>query len=420
MKFKVLASQRNARVGEIETDHGTISTPAFVPVGTQATVKSLVSEDLDDLGASCVLANTYHLYLRPGHEVIESLGGLHKFMSYDKPIFTDSGGFQVFSLGIAMEQGIGKVIDLFADDSREEMSLNKKIENIKEQTAILDRRSFCKIDDEGATFMSHLDGTLHRWTAEKSMEIQSALGADLIFAMDECTSPTHDYEYTKKSMYRSHDWEKRSLDKFAILQSLRKSKGLYGQGLYGIIQGGQYQDLREESTRFVVENNFDGIGIGGALVSKRIMGDVLGYIKPYLDDNRPRHLLGIGGVDDILVGVSQGVDTFDCAHPTRIARRGHLLIRPESGGNIKNKWRVAVASSDWVGDSGPIDRACDCFACRNYSRSYIKHLYWAAELSYHRLATIHNLRFMIKLMEDIRESIFENKFDQFKSRWMVE
>ncbi len=250
------------------------------------------------------------------------------------------------------------------------------------------------------------------------MEIQSALGADLIFAMDECTSPTHDYEYTKQSMYRSHDWEERSLARFTKLQEERKSQGLHEQGLYGIIQGGQYEDLRQESARFVAERDFFGVGIGGALVSKKIMSDVLGYIKPFLPQNKPRHLLGIGGVDDIFVGVANGVDTFDCAHPTRIARRGHLLIRPESGGNAKNKWRVAASSGDWVGDSRAIDEGCDCYTCEHYSRSYIRHLFWAAELSYHRLATIHNLRFMTRLMEEIRDAIAENNFEKLRSKWV--
>lgn len=415
--YKILSKNKASRLGVISTAHGEINTPAFVPVGTQATVKGLISDDLDQLGSSSVLANTYHLYLRPGNQVIKDVGGLHKFMNYHKPIWTDSGGFQVFSLGIALEHGVGKVVDLFSDDSREEISLNKKLSN---QTSLLDKKSFCKVDDEGVTFMSHLDGTLHRWTAEKSMEVQSDLGADLIFAMDECTSPTHDYIYTKQSMYRSHDWENRSLIRFGELQNLRMKSNGHKQYLYGIVQGGEWEDLRIESAKFVSSNNFDGVGVGGALVSKSVMKKILEWINPLLIDAKPRHLLGIGGVDDIFTGVEWGMDTFDCAHPTRIARRGHLLISPESGGSRENKWRVSAGNPDWVGDISAIDKYCDCYVCKNFSRAYIRHLYWAQELTYYRLASIHNLRFMMKLLELIRDGLGNNYFDKIKNDWLGE
>jgi len=412
-------SNNSARLGTISTDHGDIQTPAFVPVGTQATIKSLTPEDMDNLGAQAALANTYHLYLRPGQHIVKQLGGLHKFMDYNKPIWTDSGGFQVFSLGIALEHGVGQVVDLFADDSKEEVALNRKIDEAKERNQLLDVRSLCKIDDEGATFMSHVDGTLHRWNAEKSMQIQSDLDADLIFSMDECTSPTHDYEYTKQSMYRSHNWELRSLNKFTEIQKARVEQGSHRQFLYGIVQGGPHQDLRTESAQFVASHDFDGVGIGGALVSKSTMKDILEWIHPSLPENKPRHLLGIGGIDDIFVGVEHGVDTFDCANPTRIARHGQVYLHPTAGGSVDNKWRLTISRKELKADPRPVDPSCDCYTCQHFSRAYLRHLYWARELTYFRLASIHNLHYMIRLMSEIRTAITDNTFDKLKHRWLA-
>ena len=406
-------AQGRARLGQIVTPHGVVQTPAFVPVATQATVKGLDSQDLAGLGVQVLISNTYHLYLRPRAEIIAHLGGLHRFMGWDGPLMTDSGGFQVFSLGAAIEQGVGKVVDLFADDSREEVAVNQKLE----RNQLLDVRSFCKVTDQGVTFISHVDGTWHEWTAEKSMQVQHLLGADLVMAMDECTSPLHDCQYTQASMQRSHDWEERSLAEFDKLQQARAEQGLARQGLYGIVQGGEYQDLREQSAKFVAEHNFFGAAIGGALVSKEIMRKILKWTVPLLPDDRPRHLLGIGGIDDIFVGVRAGIDTFDCAHPTRIARRGHLLIGPESGGNQANNWRLAIRKPEWTDDARPVDQACDCHACQHYSRAYLRHLYWARELTYFRLATIHNLAVMQRLMKQIRQAVAEERLGELEQFW---
>jgi tRNA-guanine transglycosylase len=422
-KLKYQSPSSRARLGQLHTAHGIIQTPAFVPVGTQATVKALTPDDLSTIGAQCLLANTYHLYLRPGADLIAEQGGLHKFMGWDGPIFTDSGGFQVFSLGIAMEHEVGKIVDLFADDSREEVALNQKIkqqtEKLKnrETNKLLDIRSFCKVDDEGSTFMSHLDGTLHRWTAEKSIQIQKLLGADIVLALDECTSPLHDYAYTRKSMERSHDWEKRSLSEFRGDAGHRVSAA--NQLLYGIIQGGPFEDLRQQSAGFVAGNNFDGIAIGGALVSKRKMVEILNWIIPELPENKPRHLLGIGEIDDLFAGVQAGMDTFDCAHPSRIARRGNLYISPANGGSQGNKWRINIASSKYIRDSQPIDPGCDCYTCDRFTRSYIRYLFWARELTYYRLSTIHNLRFIFRLMDQIKIAIGDERLGELTKIWLT-
>lgn len=418
--FEVISksSTSRARVGVITTAHGKIATPAFVPVGTQATVKGLTGDDLLALGAQCVLSNTYHLYLRPGADVIARQGDLHGFMQWDGPIFTDSGGFQVFSLGIAMEHQVGKVVDLFADDSREELALHKKLEQAQQRTELLDIKSFCKVDDEGSTFMSHLDGTLHRWTSEKSMGVQDLLGADIVLVLDECTSPLHDYEYTRRSMIRSHDWEQRSAKAFAELQVARQNNGKHQQLLYGIVQGGPFKDLRLESAKFVTDLQTPGIAIGGALVSKSKMCDIFEWSIPELPDDRPRHLLGIGEIDDLFNGVEAGIDTFDCAHPTRIARRGHVYISPENGGNPENHWRLAIGRKLFEDDSQPIDPGCDCYTCQKFSRAYLRHLVWAQELTYFRLASIHNLRFIHRLMEQVREAIQKGTLPDLRKKWL--
>lgn len=417
--YRINTTLGTARTGVISTAHGEIKTPAFVPVGTQATVKGLTADDLRMVGSQCMLSNTYHLYLRPGPQIIANQGDLHGFMHWDGPIFTDSGGFQVFSLGIAMEHQVGKVVDLFADDSREEVALNRKLEAAQQRTELLDVRSFCKVDDEGSTFMSHLDGTLHRWTAEKSMEVQDLLGADIVLVLDECTSPLHDYDYTKSSMERSHDWEMRSKKRFDELQQLRKERGLHGQLLYGIVQGGPFEDLRLLSAKFVTELGTDGIAIGGALVSKSKMAQILSWVIPALPEEKPRHLLGIGEIDDLFLGVELGIDTFDCAHPTRIARRGHMYISPKNGGAKENHWRVGIGRKEFEDDSRPVDPGCDCYTCVNFSRAYLRHLMWAQELTYFRLATLHNLRFVHRLMEQMRISLQSGTFEALKSSWNV-
>ncbi len=398
--FKIIKKDKKtrARLGVIKTRRGNIETPYFVPVATLASVRALDSEDILNQGAQCTLANTYHLHLKPRDEIIKRLGGLHKFMNFDKPIFSDSGGFQAFSLGYGMEHNISKIGNIFPDEKKGKK--NEEREKVK-------MPSLCKITDDGVTFTSIYDGSKHFMDAKKSMKIQSNLGTDIIMAFDECTSPLSDYDYTKKAMLRTHDWAKKSIrwhDK--------------KQAIYGIIQGGIFKDLRYESTKFINSLKVDGIAIGGSLGnSKKDMHTILEWVIPLLDD-RPRHLLGIGEIDDLFECVERGIDTFDCVTPTRIARRGNLYILPESGGNPDNKFRINIKASKHKEDKNPIDKKCGCNTCKNYGRAYLRHLYIVNELSYFRLASIHNIHFMLKLMENIRESIKTDTFAKMKRKWL--
>lgn len=392
MQFKILKKSKRtrARLGVIETLHGVIETPAFVPVGTQAAVKGIMPDQLKAIGVKTVLCNTYHLYLRPGDMNIKKLGGLHKFMNWDRPIWTDSGGFQVFSLGAALEHRVGKIASIFPGEktgilASSQGQSNRPIRANKPVT----KEKFIRVMEEGVEFRSHLDGSKHFITPEKSIQIQQNLGADLIFAFDECTSPLHDYKYTKRSMERTHRWAKRCL----MVKSDKR------QGIYGIIQGGVFKDLRKESSKFISNLDFDGIGIGGALgKTKKEMHTVLGWIAPLLPDRKPRHLLGIGSPEDIVKAVECGMDTFDCVAPTRIARNGETLI----GLGKKN---LNLKSGRYLQDKNPIDKKCDCYACKNYTRAYLTHLFKAHEMLGPILATIHNLYFMEELMRQIRKSI---------------
>lgn len=389
--FRVLRKEGMARAGVITTKHGKIETPYFIPVATLASVKALDSEDLLNLGVQCTLANTYHLHLKPGDELIKKLGGLHKFMNFSQPIFTDSGGFQAFSLGFGMEHNINKLGNIFPG--------KRKVEEKKEKLA--------KVDDKGVTFRSVYDGSKHFLDAKKSMKIQANLGADIIMAFDECTSPLSDYDYTKKALDRTHRW---ALDSWKYHDKK--------QAIYGIIQGGWFKDLRLASSSFISSLPFEGIAIGGSLgKSKKDMHKILEWVIPLLD-NRPRHLLGIGDIDDLFECVERGIDTFDCVAPTRIARRGNLYILPESGGRMENKFRINIKAAAYKGDKKPIDSKCTCSTCKNYSRAYLRHLYSVNELSYFRLATIHNVYFMLRLMEGIRQAIKENSFRKLKKEWL--
>lgn len=406
--FKVVSADGGARVGKLATPRGVIDTPAFVPVGTQATVKSLTPDDLKSIGSQVILANTYHLYLRPGPDAVAKLGGLHQMMGWEGPLMTDSGGFQVFSLGWALEHDVGKLVSLFSDDSREEIAARRKLTD--KQKSLIPRKKLCIVDEDKATFLSHLDGSLHVWTPEKSIQVQKKLGADLIFALDECTSPLHDREYTEVSMKRSHAWEERSLAAHAAAKN---------QAMYGIIQGGPYKDLRIESAKFVASRPFFGTAVGGALVNKSKMLQILGWIMPIVPPDRPNHLLGIGTIDDILNSVEQGIDIFDCAHPTRIARRGDLLMLPQDGGNLRNRWLLNITDKEFSADPAQISRICQCELCRDgYSRGYLRHLFWAKELLAFRLATIHNLAVTNRLMADIREGILDKKLKEVKKKWL--
>src|SRR3990167_4832512 len=428
--FRIVSTDGLAKLGKLATPHGIIDTPAFVPVGTQATVKSLTPADLKSLGSQVILANTYHLYLRPGADTIYKLGGLHRFMNWDGPLMSDSGGFQVFSLGWALEHDVGKLVSLFArlpspegeanggqaDDSREEIAARQKME--KSQKSLIPRKKLCIVDDEKATFLSHLDGSLHVWTPEKSIQVQKKLGADLIFALDECTSPLHDREYTEVSMRRSHDWEEKSLEALTKNKKQKTKNKNNKQEMYGIVQGGPFRDLRIQSAKFVSGHDFFGTAVGGALVNKSKMLEILDWIMPILPPARPNHLLGIGTIDDILNSVEKGIDTFDCAHPTRIARRGDLLMLPQDGGNLRNRWVLNITAKEFATDPAPISRTCQCEVCAgSYSRGYLKHLFWAKELLAFRLATIHNLAVMNRLMEDIRRGIADKKLKEVKVKW---
>jgi len=372
--FKILKkhSKSKARLGLVKTLHGVIHTPFFFPVATKATVKSLTPEDIKNIGFEAILANTYHLYLQPGHQIIKKMGGLHKFMNWSGPIATDSGGFQVFSLGAGFGNNIGKI------------SKDKEIKENNNRTGKL-----VKIDDDGVTFTSHLDGSCHRFTPESSIKIQEDLGADIIFNFDECTSPLDDYEYTHKSMERTHWWAKRCL----------KTKKKNGQLLFGIVQGGLFEDLRKESAQFIGDLPFDGFGIGGSF-GQGEMKKTLDWIIPYLPENKPRHLLGIGYLDDIKQAVKRGIDLFDCVYPTRLARHGTFLT---------DQGEISITNKKYKTDKKPISKNCSCYTCQNYSRSYLSHLFKAKEMLGAHLATIHNLWYMARFMEKIREDIKKDK-----------
>jgi queuine tRNA-ribosyltransferase len=354
-------TKTRARTGVIHTTHGDIQTPAFVPVGTQATVKSLTPEELNTIAVQLFFVNTYHMYLRPGIEIVKKAGGLHKFMHWDRPLMTDSGGFQIFSLAR--------------------------------------RASLVKITDDGVQFRSHWDGTKHMFTPESSMQWQSALGSDIHIAFDDCTPYPVTHEKAKKSMKRTHAWAKRSLT--------AHKKG----ALYGSIQGSVFEDLRTESAKFISSLDFDGIAVGGVSVgeSKREMEQVLGWVAPLLPDEKPRHLLGVGEIDDIFMLVSYGMDTFDCVQPTRLARVGKLYEQHS---------QIDIMRSRYADDFGPIDRGCTCYTCTNFTRAYIHHLFHVKELLAYRLATIHNLHFIHRLVSDIRQSIIDNSFLELKHTWL--
>jgi queuine tRNA-ribosyltransferase len=389
--FQVLQELPNsaARLGRIETAHGAIETPAFFPVGTQATVKTLTPNDLIAVGASAILANTYHLFLRPGADLVERLGGLNRFMAWPRPIMTDSGGYQAFSLGLALEHGVGKIAKMFPGATQAPARPLKK--------------RLARIDEEGVIFASHLDGSRHLLTPERSIEIQRQFGSDLVLAFDECTSPLSDLTYTREAMERTHRWAERCLATWG--------SGFEGHGLYGIVQGGAYRDLRERSARTIGELPFDAMAIGGSLGrSKADMHDVLRWTIPLIPADRPRHLLGIGEPRDLFECVELGIDTFDCVAPTRLARHGGLYTA--SG-------RLNIARAEYREDHRPIEPECACFACQNFSRSYLRHLFAADEILGYRLATVHNLHFILTLMATIRRSIADGTFGEVKSGFLA-
>ena len=374
-KFQILHKDKgsNARTGVIETTHGNIKTPAFIPVATKATVKSLTPAQINEIGFDAILANTYHLYLQPGAEIIEKLGGLQKVSAWHKPMFTDSVGFQV-------------------------MSLNGKM---------------CKVDEEGVDFRSCIDDSKHRFNPEKSMQIQRMLGADLIFAFDQCLDINADYEITKESLARTHAWEERSLIEFKKLNVDKK------QALYGIVQGGRFKDLREESAKFISSLDFDALAIGSIFGDpKEESLELVKAALKFMPEEKTKHLLGIGAVEDIFNYVELGMDTFDCVLPTRLARQGIVFFRPESGGSEENKFRYQITNAKFKESLNSLDKNCDCYVCKEFSQGYIHHLFKSKELLAYTLLTFHNLYFFKKMMDEIRESIESGSFVELKKRWL--
>jgi queuine tRNA-ribosyltransferase len=368
--FEVTARDGAARAGVIQTPHGPVRTPAFVPLASTATVKSLYAAEVAELGYDMVLGNTFHLFIQPGHELIAELGGLHEFMGWSGPIITDSGGYQVFSMGH------GSVA-----------------EEIKRRR---DRRTsmVISIDEDGVRFRSYADGRERFMGPETSMEVQAALGSDIALAFDECTPFHVERDYTARSMERTHRWLDRCV-------AWCREHAPAGQLLYGIVQGGVYEDLRAESTAYVAGAGVDGIAIGGSLgQEKEQMREVVGWSLAGLPEEPPRHLLGIGDVDDIVHAVGAGIDTFDCATPTRLARHGTALVNDPAG-----RWRLDLTKGVYRTSGEPIEEGCPCPACRDHTRAYLHYLSRIGELTGKRLLTLHNLTFMARLMRGLREAI---------------
>ena len=394
LSFNLLAQDQSARVGLLVTPHGTIETPSFVAVGTQATVKALSVEDLRKIGCQVIIANTYHLHLQPGEGVVEQMGGLHRFMGWDGPLMTDSGGFQIFSHGAAKEHGVGKIAPIFP----EEQDRGGHFSSRKGRPLVI-------VNEEGVEFVSYLDGSRHHLTPEGVVKMQRKLGADIILVLDECTSPLHDHHYTKTAMGRTHRWAVRSLEEFQRHPNSR-------QALFGIVQGGAYQDLREESATFIAQKDFDGYAIGGSLgESTQQMHQVLEWTIPLLPQHMPRHLLGIGEIGNIFEVVKRGIDLFDCAAPTRMARTGTMFAQEA------DRFRIHILNAQFKDDPRPIDEGCHCYTCCNYSRAYLRHLFVAKEPSAVRLATIHNLYFLESLMRQIRTAIKEKTLSDLETNW---
>ncbi|MEH7112054.1 tRNA guanosine(34) transglycosylase Tgt [Neobacillus niacini] len=359
-EFIKTCKQTGARLGRVHTPHGSFDTPTFMPVGTLATVKTMSPEDLKEMGAGIILSNTYHLWLRPGNEIIREAGGLHKFMNWDRAILTDSGGFQVFSLS-----------------------------------------EFRKIEEEGVHFRNHMSGEKLFLSPEKAMEIQNDLGSDIMMAFDECPPFPATYEYMQKSVERTSRWAERCLNAHARSND---------QGLFGIVQGGEYEELRKQSAKDLVSLDFPGYAIGGLSVGepKDVMNRVLEFTTPLLPTNKPRYLMGVGSPDSLIDGAIRGIDMFDCVLPTRIARNGTLMT---------STGRLVVKNAQFAKDFGPLDPDCDCYTCRNYSRAYIRHLIKCDETFGIRLTSYHNLYFLLRLMEKVRQAIREDRLGDFREEF---
>ena len=358
MRFNITHKDRNARTGFLEMDRGVIHTPAFMPVGTIGTVKAMSPDELKEIGAEIILGNTYHLYLRPGHEIIASLGGLHTFMHWDRPILTDSGGFQVFSLA-----------------------------------------ALRKIEEDGVHFRSHIDGSSHFLGPKEAMEIQAALGSDIAMVLDDCTPYPSTHEYAMDSLVRTIKWAEQC-------RELQRE----GQALFGIVQGSLYEDLRQKSIEELVDIGFDGYAVGGLSVGepKEDMYRMIDFTAPLLPSDKPRYLMGIGDLRDVLVAVEAGFDMFDCVMPTRNARNGTLFT---------SQGRISIKREEFKADRSPLDPDCECYTCRNFSRGYLRHMFLSREILSMRLNTIHNLYFYLNFFRNMRKSIAEARFTEFKERW---
>lgn len=383
MTFSFVITSRDpsgARCGRLTTPHGTLLTPAFIFCATNGAIKGLTCQQMRESGAEIILANTYHLAIQPGSERVKRMGGLHRMMNWTGPMLTDSGGFQIFSLG---HGGVAQ--------------------EIKSRRQSLNAKTLLKIDENGALFRSYRDGSLCQLTPESSIQIQRDLGADLILTLDECTPFHADRRYSEESTARSHRWEKRSLQEFRRMDTGQ-------QALYGIIQGGIYDDLRRESCQFVSQEPFFGQAIGGTLGGNRQqMHEIVAFTCSQKNPEKPTHLLGIGMVEDIFNGVRHGVDTFDCVHPTRFARHGGALV----SGKISPDYQLNLKNSQYSDDTDPIDPLCSCYACQTASRAYIHHLFKAGESLAGQLLSLHNVAFLTSLFRSIRQSISDGTFDSF-------
>ena len=414
------------RAGVLTTAHGVIHTPAFVAVGTKATIKSLNPEQVRDAGTEVVLGNTYHLYLQPGDEIVKKAGGIGKFMNWSGPTMTDSGGFQVFSLGVAYGKDISKLIKI-TDPSF----------LIPERFDDADAPRLAKIGQDGVSFKSHLDGSIHYITPEKSIQIQHNLGADIIFAFDECTSPSEDFKYQEEALERTHAWAKRSLEEHNKLENQKPNSASgprvapyaqpdhshefvsdFPQALFGIVQGGRDESLRKKSANFLKDlelartdgsrGGFDGFGIGGSF-AKVDMSTAVKWVNEILPEEKPRHLLGIGEPEDLFMGIENGVDLFDCVLPTRLGRNGTIYTK---------QGKIIIMNKQFREDFAPIEKDCACYTCQNYTRAYIAHLFHGKEMLAGTLATIHNLYFIVNLVKKIRQSILDDNFFEFKKDFL--